>query len=146
MTETSPLAAVSRPPAGVAPESDMSYRKRQGRAICGVEMRLTDEAGMPVPRDDRSVGTGSEGPWITGSYYNMDEDSDKFRDGWLRTGDVGHISQDGYLTLTDRTKDVIKSGGEWVSSVELENTIMGHPQVAEAAVIAILTIDGRRRP
>ena len=138
MTETSPLAAVSRPPAGVASESDMSYRKRQGRAICGVEMRLTDEAGMPVPRDDRSVGELEvRGPWITGSYYNMDEDSDNFRDGWLRTGDVGHISQDGYLTLTDRTKDVIKSGGEWVSSVELENTIMGHPQVAEAAVIAI---------
>ncbi len=137
MTETSPLAAVCRPPAGVDPAAEMSYRKRQGRTLCGVEMRLTDEAGLPVPRDDKSVGELEvRGPWVTDSYYNLD-DADKFRAGWLRTGDVGHISPDGYLTLTDRTKDVIKSGGEWISSVELENTIMGHPQVAEAAVIAI---------
>lgn len=76
------------------------------------------------------------GPWVTGSYYRL-EDAERFRDGWLRTGDVGHISPDGYLTLTDRSKDVIKSGGEWISSVELENWIMSHPDVAEAAVVAM---------
>ena len=137
MTETSPLAAVSRPPAGISPTKEMSYRKRQGRAICGVEMRLIDEGGLPVPRDDKSVGELEvRGPWVTGSYYRL-EDAERFRDGWLRTGDVGHISPDGYLTLTDRSKDVIKSGGEWISSVELENWIMSHPDVAEAAVVAM---------
>lgn len=137
MTETSPLAAVGRPPAGVVSEAEMAYRKRQGRAICGVEMRLTDDAGLAVPRDDKTVGELEvRGPWVTGSYYRL-EDGDKFHDGWLRTGDVGRISSDGYLTLTDRSKDVIKSGGEWISSVELENILMGHPQVAEAAIIAM---------
>jgi len=137
MTETSPLAAVGRPPAGISPAKEISYRKRQGRAICGVEMRLIDEGGLPVPRDDKSVGELEvRGPWVTGSYYRL-EDTERFRDGWLRTGDVGHISPDGYLTLTDRSKDVIKSGGEWISSVELENWIMSHPDVAEAAVVAM---------
>ncbi len=76
------------------------------------------------------------GPWNTGSYY-ADDDPDKFHDGWLRTGDVGAITADGFLTLTDRAKDVIKSGGEWISSVELENHLMGHPAVREAAVIGV---------
>lgn len=122
----------------------MSYRKRQGRAICGVEMRLTDEAGMPVPRDDKAGGeleARDRGSPVAITVST--KTSDRFRDGWLRTGNVGHISPVGCLTLTDRSKDVIKSGGEWISSVELENTIMGYPQVAEAAVIAIPTIDGR---
>ncbi|WP_425569931.1 AMP-binding enzyme, partial [Rhodococcus olei] len=76
------------------------------------------------------------GPWITGAYYGVDA-PDKFDDGWLRTGDVGTISPDGYLSLTDRTKDIIKSGGEWISSVDLENAVMGHPDVVEAVVIGI---------
>jgi fatty-acyl-CoA synthase len=76
------------------------------------------------------------GPWITGSYYK-DDDPGKFHDGWLRTGDVGTIDRLGYVTLTDRAKDVIKSGGEWISSMELENVLMGHPEVAEAAVIGV---------
>ena len=90
-----------------------------------------------VPNDGKSVGELEvRGPWITGSYYGV-EAPDKFDDGWLRTGDVGTITPDGYLTLTDRTKDIIKSGGEWISSVDLENAVMGHPDVIEAAVIAI---------
>ncbi|MGZ8177095.1 long-chain fatty acid--CoA ligase [Williamsia sp. SKLECPSW1] len=137
MTETSPLATSGRPPAGTSLEDEMSFRKRQGRSICGVEMRLVDDDGLLVPRDDKSVGELEvRGPWVTGSYYRLD-DADKFRDGWLRTGDVGHISPDGFLTLTDRTKDVIKSGGEWISSVELENLIMANPDVSEAAVVAM---------
>ena len=137
MTETSPLATSGRPPAGTRLEDEMSFRKRQGRSICGVEMRLVDDDGLLVPRDDKSVGELEvRGPWVTGSYYRLD-DADKFRDGWLRTGDVGHISPDGFLTLTDRTKDVIKSGGEWISSVELENLIMANPDVSEAAVVAM---------
>lgn len=137
MTETSPLATSGRPPAGTSLEDEMSFRKRQGRSICGVEMRLVDDDGLLVPRDDKSVGELEvRGPWVTGSYHRLDDD-DKFRDGWLRTGDVGHISPDGFLTLTDRTKDVIKSGGEWISSVELENLIMANPDVSEAAVVAM---------
>jgi fatty-acyl-CoA synthase len=96
-----------------------------------------------LPNDGVSVGELEvRGPWVAASYYNnpdMPDDlgEDKFRNGWLRTGDVGTLTPDGYLTLTDRAKDVIKSGGEWISSVDLENAIMGHPAVAEAAVIGI---------
>ena len=97
-----------------------------------------------LPHDGKAVGELEvRGPWITGSYIenpNMpdpDAMKDKFRDGWLRTGDVAMISPDGFITLTDRAKDVIKSGGEWISSVDLENAIMGHPKVAEAAVIGV---------
>ncbi|MGE5133940.1 MAG: AMP-binding enzyme, partial [Gemmatimonadota bacterium] len=87
--------------------------------------------------DGESVGEVEvRGPWITGTYYK-DDDPAKFRDGWLRTGDVGIIDPQGFVTLTDRAKDVIKSGGEWISSMELENILMGHPDVAEAAVIGV---------
>ena len=78
----------------------------------------------------------SRGPWVTGSYYGVD-DAEKFHDGWLRTGDVGFVDERGYAQITDRAKDVIKSGGEWISSVELENTIIAHPEIAEAAVVGI---------
>ena len=90
-----------------------------------------------VPHDGEAVGELEvRGPWITGSYVR-DDDPDKFHDGWLRTGDVGTLSPDGYLTLTDRAKDVIKSGGEWISSVELENALMAHPAVREASVVGV---------
>ncbi|HQV58135.1 MAG TPA: AMP-binding protein, partial [Ilumatobacteraceae bacterium] len=89
------------------------------------------------PHDGKSFGhLMVRGPWITASYYNLD-DHDRFHDGWLRTGDVASVTPNGYVQITDRAKDVIKSGGEWVSSVDLENTIMGHPAVAEAAVIGV---------
>jgi fatty-acyl-CoA synthase len=137
MTETSPLGSVARAPAGVEGEEEWRYRITQGRFMAGVEARLIADDGSEQPWDNEAVGElECRGPWITGSYHK-DDDPEKFHDGWLRTGDVGRISPDGFLTLTDRSKDVIKSGGEWISSVDLENAIMGHPAVAEAAVIGI---------
>ncbi|HMH93079.1 MAG TPA: long-chain fatty acid--CoA ligase [Streptosporangiaceae bacterium] len=137
MTETSPLGSVARPPAGLPEEEAWRYRDTQGRLICQVEGRLVGEAGSVLPNDGVAVGEVEvRGPWVTGSYYK-DDDPEKFRDGWLRTGDVGTIDPDGYVILTDRAKDVIKSGGEWISSMELENALMAHPQVTEAAVIGV---------
>ena len=141
MTETSPLGSVCRPPAGLSDEETWNYRYTQGRLPAGVRARLIGESGAEVPWDGSSVGELEvRGPWITGSYYRLDEDGDgaeKFHGGWLRTGDVGTLTPDGFLTLTDRSKDIIKSGGEWISSVELENHVMAHPAVAEAAVIGV---------
>ncbi len=146
MTETSPLGSVARPPAGLSEEESWHYRDTQGRLICDVEARLIGESGVPLPHDGESVGEVEvRGPWITGAYYK-DDDPEKFRDGWLRTGDVGTIDRLGYVTLTDRAKDVIKSGGEWISSMELENALMGHPQVLEAAVIGIADERWGERP
>jgi fatty-acyl-CoA synthase len=137
MTETSPLGSVAHPPAGVTGEDAWQYRDTQGRLICDVEARLIGDEGVPLPHDGAAVGELEvRGPWITGAYYK-DDDPAKFRDGWLRTGDVGTIDKFGYVTLTDRAKDVIKSGGEWISSMELENVLMGHPDVVEAAVIGV---------
>jgi len=139
MTETSPLGTVGRPPAGLSEEDTWSYRYTQGRLPASVRARLVDGDGNELPWDGKAVGELEvQGPWITGSYHNSDDDpAEKFHDGWLRTGDVGSLTPNGYLTLTDRSKDIIKSGGEWISSVELENHVMGHPAVAEAAVIGI---------
>lgn len=146
MTETSPLAAVARPTVDADPVDAWRMRATQGRPVCGVEMRIVGEGGTPQPRDGQTVGELEvRGPWVTGSYYRVDDDS-RFRDGWLRTGDVGHISSDGFLTLTDRMKDVIKSGGEWISSVELESVLAGHPDVFEAAVIAAPDDRWQERP
>ncbi|BCN81046.1 long-chain fatty acid--CoA ligase [Prescottella equi] len=137
MTETSPVGSVARPPAEATGEERWKYRYTQGRFPASVEARLIDDDGNRVPHDGTGIGELEvRGPWITASYYGV-EAPDKFRDGWLRTGDVGSITPDGYLTLSDRTKDIIKSGGEWISSVDLENAVMGHPAVAEAAVIGI---------
>jgi fatty-acyl-CoA synthase len=137
MTETSPLGSVARPPADVPADDAWHYRDSQGRLICQVEGRLVGEAGTVLANDGVAVGEVEvRGPWVTGSYYK-DDDPGKFRDGWLRTGDVGTIDPLGYVTLTDRAKDVIKSGGEWISSMELENVLMGHPEVTEAAVIGV---------
>ncbi|MFZ2176148.1 MAG: fatty acid--CoA ligase [Rhodococcus sp. (in: high G+C Gram-positive bacteria)] len=146
MTETSPLAALARPPADTPPEQRWALRSTQGRAVCGVEARIVDDRGEALPEDGRSVGELEvRGPWITGSYY-QDADTSKFSNGWLRTGDVGRIDPHGFITLTDRAKDVIKSGGEWISSVELENLIMGHPAVLEAAVIGVPDEKWQERP
>jgi fatty-acyl-CoA synthase len=137
MTETSPLGSIARPPRGVSEEEAWHYRDTQGRLFCTVEGRLVGDGGQVVTNDGVAVGEVEvRGPWITGSYYK-DDDPGKFHDGWLRTGDVGTIDRLGYVTLTDRAKDVIKSGGEWISSMELENVLMGHPEVAEAAVIGV---------
>ncbi|MXP21291.1 long-chain-fatty-acid--CoA ligase [Gordonia sp. HNM0687] len=146
MTETSPLGSVARPPADTEGEERWRYRYTQGRFPASVQARLVDDLGEPVAHDGKSVGELEvRGPWITGSYYGVDA-PEKFQDGWLRTGDVGTITPDGYLTLTDRTKDIIKSGGEWISSVDLENAVMGHPDVIEAAVIGIPDAKWDERP
>jgi fatty-acyl-CoA synthase len=137
MTETSPVGSIAHPPAGT-PEADAwRYRDTAGRLVCGVEARLVGVDGTVLPHDGEAVGEiEARGPWVTGAYYK-DDDPEKFRDGWLRTGDVGTIDRLGFVTLTDRAKDVIKSGGEWISSMELENALMAHPAVAEAAVIGV---------
>ncbi|MEU4296592.1 long-chain fatty acid--CoA ligase [Kitasatospora aureofaciens] len=144
MTETSPLGCFAQPPGGLTPEEEWPYRITQGLFPASVEARLIGPGGERMPHDGVAAGELEvRGPWIAGAYYGgAGQDpvrpDDKFsEDGWLRTGDVGTITADGYLTLTDRAKDVIKSGGEWISSVELENALMGHPQVAEAAVVAV---------
>jgi fatty-acyl-CoA synthase len=137
MTETSPLGSVAHPPADAEGERRWEYKLSQGRMSQSVRARLIGPDGAPVPHDGESVGELEvRGPWVTGSYHR-DDDPAKFHDGWLRTGDVGTLTPDGFLRLTDRAKDVIKSGGEWISSVELENHVMGHPAVAEAAVVAV---------
>ncbi|WP_067695956.1 long-chain fatty acid--CoA ligase [Nocardia jejuensis] len=141
MTETSPLGSVAHAPAGSEGDEAWSYRYTQGRFPAGVQARLVGDDGAVLPNDGVALGELEvRGPWITGSYYSPSGaqiDPDKFDDGWLRTGDVGKISPNGYLTLVDRSKDVIKSGGEWISSVDLENAVVGHPSVAEAAVIGV---------
>ncbi|WPO72739.1 long-chain fatty acid--CoA ligase [Streptomyces sp. KN37] len=145
MTETSPLGTVARPPAhAIGTEEEFGYRLTQGRFPASVEARLVGPGGEHLPWDGESAGELEvRGPWIAGAYYggaggDVLRPEDKFsEDGWLKTGDVGVISSDGFLTLTDRAKDVIKSGGEWISSVELENALMAHPDVAEAAVVAV---------
>jgi fatty-acyl-CoA synthase len=136
-------------PLGVEGEDVWAYRGSQGRLLCGVEGRIVGDDGTSLPRDGRSVGELEvRGPWVTGSYYKPDdpEVDEKFHDGWLRTGDVGTLDELGYIVLSDRAKDVIKSGGEWISSVDLENALMAHPDVVEAAVVGIPDEKWQERP
>jgi fatty-acyl-CoA synthase len=131
MTETSPLAATSRLPAGVELSDEEAYELRacQGRILPLIDFRINAEAGGELQ---------VRGPWIAGAYYEDPGGAEKFTDdGWLRTGDVAELRPGGYIRLVDRTKDLVKSGGEWISSVDLENAIMSHPDVVEAAVIAV---------
>ena len=142
MTETSPLGSVSRPPFGIEDETEeFAYRVTQGRFPASVQARLIDDEGNEQPWDGEAAGELEvRGPWITGAYYSPEgnvSDESKFHDGWLRTGDVASISPDGFMTIRDRTKDMIKTGGEWISSVELENTVMSNPTIAEAAVVGV---------
>lgn len=136
MTETSPLAAVAYPPKGCCEEELMDWRSKTGRIKPGVEIRLMD-GDTALPWNGEAVGEIEvRGPWITAAYYG-DDTPEKFHDGWLRTGDVGTLNEKGFIQITDRAKDVIKSGGEWISTVELETTLMAHPDVIEAAVIGV---------
>lgn len=149
MTETSPVASMATPPIGVEGEEVWRYRGGQGRPLVGVEARIVADDGAVLPADGESVGELEvRGPWVTAQYYNSDdpETGAKFHDGWLRTGDVGTLDDLRYITLTDRAKDVIKSGGEWISSVDLENALMGHDAVAEAAVVGIPDEKWQERP
>jgi fatty-acyl-CoA synthase len=137
MTETSPLAAVARPPDEAEGEEHWRYRSATGRILPLVDVRIMGDEGE-VPWDGESTGEIEvRGPWIASDYYEDPSGADKFHDGWLRTGDIASIDEKGFLRITDRAKDLIKSGGEWISSVELENALMSHPGVEEAAVIAM---------
>jgi fatty-acyl-CoA synthase len=146
MTETSPLCALSHPPREPG-ASETYWRAKSGRPVPGVAVRVVDDAGRELPHDGESVGELQlRGPWITAGYHGLDDADTLTGDGWLRTGDVGHIDSRGFVQLTDRSKDVIKSGGEWISSVDLENALLAHPGVAEAAVIATADERWQERP
>ncbi len=140
MTETSPLGSVSVLSAEqqYLPEAEkMKLMLKQGRAPFGIEMRITGPDGTPMPWDGVARGDLEvRGPWIASAYFNNDDRSQFTTDGWFKTGDISTIDADGFMNIVDRSKDVIKSGGEWISSIELENLAMGHPSVQEAAVIA----------
>jgi fatty-acyl-CoA synthase len=137
LTETSPVAALSFPPKHGPAERDIEYRATAGRPLGGVEARVVDDEGKVLPRDGHATGEIEvRGPWVTAAYYK-DPAPEKFRDGWLRTGDVGRIDPRGYITISDRAKDVVKSGGEWIATLELEAAILTHPAVREVAVIAV---------
>ncbi len=146
MTETGPVCALAWPPPGTPPDEEVEWRITQGRAVPGVEIRVTGPEGDELSRDGVSVGELEvRGPWVTGSYVGG-ASPERFHDGWLRTGDVGTIDAHGYVRLTDRLKDVIKSGGEWISSLELEDHLLTHPAVLEAAVIGVADPRWQERP
>ena len=142
MTEMSPIGTLARLKSYMRewPEDDRyGVRSTQGYPVAGVELRIVNDEGVEQPWDGKSMGEIQvRGPWILKSYYDYPEASDRFTDdGWFRTGDVAVIDPEGYIQITDRTKDLIKSGGEWISSIDVESMIMGHPKVLEAAVIAV---------
>jgi len=143
MTETSPIASVGMIKSALRdrPNDELAdIRASQGLVAPGVDLRIVDpESGEEAPWDGKTSGElQARGPWIAADYYNDPRSRESFtEDGWLRTGDVAIIDPEGYIRLVDRTKDLVKSGGEWISSVELENEIMAHPKVAEAAVIGV---------
>jgi len=149
MTETNPLGTVARvkPHLRGEPARELSVRATQGYAVPFIEARHVDDAGKPLAWDGASMGELEvRGPWVAASYYG-DEGKDRFtRDGWFKTGDVVTIDTEGYVRITDRAKDVIKSGGEWISSVAVENALMSHPAVLEAAVFAAKHAKWGERP
>ncbi|MEK7443768.1 MAG: long-chain fatty acid--CoA ligase [candidate division NC10 bacterium] len=151
MTEMTPLGTTCRLKSymeALPDEERYAIRAKQGFVVAGVDLRIVDEAGREQPWDGKSVGEIQvRGPWVASAYYNNPAGAAQFTaDGWFRTGDVATIDPEGYVQITDRTKDLIKSGGEWISSVDLETTIMGHPKVLEAAVIAVPHERWQERP
>ena len=150
MTEMSPLGTVGKllpKHEDLSEDEKVKIKLKQGRLVYGVEMRAVDDDGNVLPRDGQSAGhIQVRGPWIIDSYYRGAGPEAFTDDGWFRTGDVGHIDQDGYMTITDRSKDVIKYGGEWISSIDLENAAMGHPDVAMAAAIGMPHPKWQERP
>jgi fatty-acyl-CoA synthase len=150
MTEASPVTHFSRLKSsleGLPVEARYSYKAKQGMLVPGLEQRIVDSAGKQVPADGKSMGELLlRGPWIASEYLDDERSAETFVDGWYHTGDVATLDGEGYLHLVDRTKDLVKSGGEWISSVELENALMGQPDVAEAAVIAVPDLKWGERP
>lgn len=146
MTETSPLAAMAHPPKSARPLDETKWRSKSGRILPGVEARIVDDSGVPLDWNGHDVGEIEvRGPWIA-SGYHLGAGMDAFHNGWLRTGDVGRIDRHGFIQITDRAKDVVKSGGEWISSLALESVLVGHPDVVEAAVIAVPDSRWQERP
>jgi fatty-acyl-CoA synthase len=150
MTETSPLATVSVPNARIAKlsfDKQVSFSLKQGRLLAGLELKVVDENGRRLPHDGSSVGRLKvKGATIAKGYFGGDGGEVLDSEGFLDTGDIATIDRDGYMQITDRAKDVIKSGGEWISSIEIENIAMGHPKVALAAVIGIAHPKWDERP
>jgi fatty-acyl-CoA synthase len=151
MTELSPIGTVCTLSAATdelpAAQRDV-IRAKQGRMVFGVEIKITDDTGKELPHDGKAFGALKvRGPWVASGYFRRDDCGDLFdADGWFNTGDVATICPLGYLQITDRTKDVIKSGGEWISSIELENLAVAHPAVLQAAVIAMPHPQWQERP
>ena len=142
MTEMTPLGTICRLKSymeALADDDRFAIRAKQGYPTVCVDLRIVDEAGQEQPWDGASMGEIQvRGPWVIRSYYNNPDSADRFTaDGWFRTGDVAMVDSEGYVQITDRTKDLIKSGGEWISSIDVEVMIMSHPKVLEAAVIAV---------
>jgi fatty-acyl-CoA synthase len=143
MTETSPVATTGRLKRkflGLPRAEQRRIKATQGRTLYGVETKIADDAGQTLPHDGRSPGQLMvRGPWVASAYFEDEAASAAVFDaaGWFATGDVATIDADGHIAITDRSKDLIKSGGEWISSIDLENAAMGHPEVAEAAAIAL---------
>ncbi len=150
MTETGPVASLSglTPEMEQLPEEDrFRHRARQGRVVPGIRFRVVAEDGTVAPWDNKTMGELQvRGNWVAREYYNDPTGAEKFDGDWLRTGDVAIVDEFGSLQLVDRTKDLVKSGGEWISSVELENALMGHPAVLEAAVIGVPSERWSERP
>ncbi len=149
MTETSPIGtvgALKRKHDDWSEEERVSQQLKQGRGVFGVDLRIVDDQGGELPRDGKAFGELQvKGPWVVGAYYRHDgEILDD--EGWFSTGDVATLDPDGYMQITDRSKDVVKSGGEWISSIDLENEVLSHPQVAEAAVIGVAHPKWDERP
>ncbi len=150
-SETSPLVTYNwriKPElAELSDDEKWDLKRSQGLPIVGAELAVLDPAGGVLPRDGKSVGEIIiRGPWVATSYHDLADNDERFHDGWWRSGDVGVIMPSGYIKLTDRLKDVIKSGGEWISSIDMENAIMGHPKVLEAAVIGVPDPKFQERP
>ena len=149
MTETGPLACASRPRRrhrGLSRDELLDVRERTGTIFAGLQARVTDAHGQPLPLDGATVGELEvSGPWIASGYFGVEAD-DRFNDGWLRTGDMASMEPDGYFRIVDRAKDLVKSGGEWISSVELEGHLLAHPDVADAAVVGVPSRKWDERP
>ncbi len=154
MTETSPVGSVStlKPQMGQwSRERRFAQQAKQGRQVYGVELEIVDDQGKPLAHDGSAYGSlRARGPWICSEYYRAEFDAENIGaphdDGWLDTGDIATIDEDGYVQITDRKKDLIKSGGEWISSIEIENLAVGHPEIAQAAAIAITDEKWGERP
>jgi fatty-acyl-CoA synthase len=150
MTELTPIGTVTCLKShleSLPDEQRLDIMARHGLPLAGVDVRIVDAEGEELPWDGIAMGElQARGPWVAGSYYNDPRSPQSFMDGWLRTGDVATIDAEGYIQIMDRTKDLVKSGGEWISSVDLENAIMAHPKVAEAAVVGVFHPKWQERP